>query len=256
MKWLIRITVALVLIIAAVLWLVFSQFDRFVKMGIEQGGPQVLQTTVKVEKVSLSAMSATGTINGLEIGNPQGFEGPLALRIGEAEMALDTAQSQQGKIVIKHLRINEPEIHLEAGKGITNLKQIARNAEEFAAKASESVKAAGGTASAGEGQQEKKIKLQVNELTVTRAKLSASAGLLPGAAVNMTLPDIRLTNLGSGPDGISPAALTAEVLKVLSTEATKAGVGGTLGKLLQGEGGAGGASGSGLKDGFKKLLGK
>ena len=74
---------------------------------------------------------------------------------------------------------------------------------------------------------------------------------MPDASAQVTLPDIRLTNLGTGSGGITPAELTAMVLSQLNTEAAKASASGALKNLLQ--------KGTGKIDaagGIKKLFGK
>jgi len=254
MKWLIRIVVVIVVLLAFGLWYGWSQIGRMVKFGIENGTPPVVQTSVSVSSVKLSPFSGIGVIEGVEIGNPKGFSGPRAVHIGRAEVALDTASVTSDKIVIKHIRIADPEINLEAGLGGTNLKHIADNAKSFASKQSAAVTGKDGsssTAPATDSKPKKSIKLQVDELIITGAKLSASAaGIVPGANAKVTLPDIRLTNLGSGGAGISPAELTAQILSRISTEAAKASASGSLKNLLQGgEAKLGG-------EGLKKLFGK
>ncbi|MDZ4404549.1 hypothetical protein [Prosthecobacter sp.] len=258
MKWLLRIVVVLVVLIAAFLWLGYSQIDRLIKLGIEKGTPPVVQTSVTVAAVKLSPFSGTGTIEGFEIGNPKGFTGPRAMHIGKAEMALDTSSVSGDKIVIKHIRIAAPEINLEAGLGGTNLKHIAKNAQDFVSQQSTAAGKDSTAAPADDGKPKKSVKLQVDELLITGAKLSASAaGIVPGANANVTLPDIRLTNLGSGGAGISPAELIAQVLSRISTEAAKASANGSLKNLLQGSGVK--IESDGLKDGVdgvKKLFRK
>lgn len=256
MKWIIRIVVVLVVLVAALVWFAFSQMDRLVKAGIETATPPVVLTAVTVGEVKLSPFSGSGLIENFVIANPEGFSGPYALRIGKADVALDTSASNPEKIVLKHIHLIDPEIHLEVGLNGTNLKQIAKNAEAFAggeAKAQPAA-AAAQTQSAPDAPPEKALKLQINELIIRGARVSAGTSLVQGAKAEATLPEIRLSDIGSGPEGISPAALTAKVLSVLSTEAAKHGASGSLKNLLNG-GDAGGGTG-GLKDGMKKLFGK
>ena len=257
MKWIIRILVVLVLLITGLFWFGWSQLGTLVKFGIEQGTPPVVQTSVTVQHVTLSPFSGTGVIEGFQIGNPKGFTGPYAVRIGRTEVAVDTSSVSTDKIVIQHIRIADPEINLEAGMGGTNLKHIADNAKNFASQhtAPAGQGAASPAAPAAGGKPQKPVKLQVKELLITGAKLSASvAGVIPGADAKATLPDIHLTNLGSGPDGITPAELTSLVLSHISTEAAKASASGAFKNLLKG--GAGKLNSGGLKDGMKGLLGK
>ncbi len=237
MKWIIRIVIVLVVLIGAGLWFGWSQLGNLVKFGIEQGTPPVVKTSVKVDHVSLSPFSGSGVIEGFQINNPDGFTGPYALRIGRTEVAVDTQSVSADKVVIQHIRITDPEINLEGGLGGTNLKHIADNAKNFV---SQQTASAGQSAPAAavppaDGKPKKSIKLQVNEILITGAKLSANAaGLVPGADARMTLPEIRLTNLGAGPDGITPAELTALILRQLNTEAVKASASGALKNMLQG----------------------
>jgi len=237
MKAIIRILIVLVLLIGAGLWFGWTQLDKLVKYGIEQGTPPVVKTSVSVEKVKLSPFSGGGVIEGFQIGNPQGFTGPYAVRIGRTEVAVDTNSVSTDKVVIQYIRITDPEINLEGGLSGTNLKHIADNAMSFVSQQTATAGNASPAATAppAAGQPKKAIKLQVNELLITGAKLSASAaGVVPGADARATLPDIRLTNLGTGAAGITPAELTALVLRQLNTEAVKASASGALKNMLQG----------------------
>jgi hypothetical protein len=258
MKWLIRIAVLLAVLIMAALWFGYSQIDRLIKLGIEKGTPPVVQTDVTVQSVKLSPFSGVGVIEGFEIGNPKGFTGARAVRLGKAEVALDTSSVSNEKIVIQHIRITDPEINLEAGPGGTNLKHIADNAKNFVSRQTAATADKTSAPPSDESKPKKSVKLQVNELLITGAKLSASAaGIAPGADARVTLPEIRLTNLGSGTAGISPAELTALILSRISTDAAKASASGQLKNMLQGSGAK--IETDGLKngvDGIKKLFGK
>ena len=233
MKWFIRILVVLAVLIAGLLWFGYSKIDDLLKLGIEKAGTEALQVPVKLDKVSLSMFSGAGALEGLEIGTPAGFSAPRTLRLGKAEIAINTSASKEDRIVIQHIRLNEPDINLEVGPGGTNLSQIAKNARATA----DSLAAASppsGAAAASPAAPEKTIKLQVDEVLITAAKVNASAGVLPGAKAVVTLPEIKLTGLGTGPEGLTPAELTAVILSKLSEEAAKAGAGGAVENLLKG----------------------
>ena len=240
MKWIIRIVVVLVVLVfllGAALWFGWSQLGSLVKFGIEKVTPPVVQASVTVQQVKLSIFSGVGAIEGFEIGNPKGFSGPYAVRIGRAEVALDTKSVSTEKIVLQHIHINDPEINLEAGLGGTNLQHIANNAKNFAAQQTPHSDKGEATpaAPAADSKPAKPIKFQVNELLITGAKLSASvAGVVPGAEAKLTLPEIRLNNIGSDGAGISPAELTALIFSHISTEAAKASASGSLKNLLHG----------------------
>lgn len=232
MKWFIRILVVLAVLIAGLLWFGYSKIDDLLKLGIEKAGTEALQAPVTIQKLKISMFSGAGTIDGLEIGTPAGFSVPCSLRINKADIAINTSASKEDRIVIQHIRFNEPDIHLEVGPGGTNLSQIAKNARATADSVAPSSVTA--PAPASPATPEKNLKLQVDELLITGAKVNASAGLLPGAKGSVTLPEIKLTGLGAGPEGLTPAELTAVILSKLSEEATKAGAGGAVENLLKG----------------------
>ena len=229
MKWLIRVLVVLAVLITCLLWFGYSKIDDLLRLGIEKAGSEALQVPVKIDKVSLSMFTGAGAIEGLEIGTPGGFSAPRTLHIGRSEIAINTSASKDDRIVIQHIRLNSPELHLEVGPGGSNLAQIARNARAAAGTRTEPPKPAASKDPAKQG-----VKLQIDEVLITAAQLRASAGALPGAKTSLTLPEIRLTGLGSGSEGLSPAELTALILAKLSEEAAKAMAGGAAENLLQG----------------------
>lgn len=232
MKWLIRIAVLLAVLVAGLLWFGYSQIGRVIKYGIEKGGSQVLKVPVTVKKVSLSFMG-TGSVDGLEFGNPEGFAGPRSVQIGHAEISLDTSSVSQDKVLIKSIRIADPAIFVEAGPGGgTNLKQIIANANAAPRVAPQTDPAPSGAF--GAPPSKGTAKLQIDEIVITGAKLNASAGLIPGLSADVILPEIRLQSLGTGPEGISPAELTATILNRITEEAAKKGAGGSLKDLLKG----------------------
>jgi hypothetical protein len=72
-------------------------------------------------------------------------------------------------------------------------------------------------------------KLQVDDFLIAGAKVHV---IISGKEMTLPLPDIHLTGLGAGPEGITPAALVKEVLGQVTTATLKAVLGsvGDLGK--------------------------
>jgi hypothetical protein len=73
-------------------------------------------------------------------------------------------------------------------------------------------------------------KLQVDEFVITGARVTVAASALGGKGAGATLPEIRLANLGQGPEGITPAELTKRVLSA-RLDGTLKSVGGSLGEM-------------------------
>ena len=202
MKWFIRILVVLAVLIAGLLWFGYSKIDDLLKLGIEKAGTEALQAPVTIQKLNISMFSGAGTIEGLEIGTPTGFSVPCSLRINKADIAINTSASKEDRIVIQHIRFNEPDIHLEVGPGGTNLSQIAKNARATA----DSVAPSSGTAPApaSPAAPEKNLKLQVDEILIT------------GAAVILSKLSEEATKAGAG--GAVESLLKGSNIKVDSQE--------------------------------------
>ena len=97
-------------------------------------------------------------------------------------------------------------------------------------------------------------KIEVDDFLITGAKVHGTLVLFGGKEVtipSLSLPDIHLTDLGKGPEGITPADLTKQVLsevvgstlKVVENSATDLGkeagktVGADVNKITTGLGG-------------------
>jgi len=105
-------------------------------------------------------------------------------------------------------------------------------------------------------------KLQVDEIVISNAKINLSMTILGGKSATVPLPEIKLTNLGQGADGVTPAEVIKVVMKDVMGKTTTAVTGYLSGAgkaLLDGAKGVGGAAADaakgvtkGLGDLFKK----
>lgn len=214
-KLLIRIVIVMVVILVVAVLAIGFFLDGAVKKGVETFGPDLTKVTVKLDSVSLSILSGSGSIKGLLVGNPEGFQTPHAIKVGKASLAIAPGSVFSDKVVIKSIRIEAPEINYETGlAGGDNLHKILDNVTA----------AAGGGAASTNASGKPAKKLQVDEFLITGAKVSVSVKGTGGAAVPIILPDIHLSNLGQGPEGITPAELTKKIVAQVSTDVAKASV--------------------------------
>ena len=235
-----------VLVIAAVL--VTALFlDKIVKKGVETVGPQILKVPVTLNDIHIGLMTGTASVKGLVVGNPDGYKTPNAISVGTAAVAVDPLSIFSDKIVIHSIVVQSPEITFEGGLGGNNLSTIKDNVNA-SAKTS-------GTSSASAAPAKPAKKIEVDDFLISGAKVHVSLTGLGGKEMTLPLPDIHLTDLGKGGDGITPAdltsrlidALTAATIKAVSSSATD------IGKGVENIGGAGVDK---LKQGLGNLLGK
>jgi len=212
-KLLIRVLIGLVVLVIVVVVAIGLFLDSAIKKGVETVGPQIAKVEIKLDGVSLSLLSGSGKVKGLIVGNPEGYKTPNAISVGSASLAVSPGSVLSDKIVVKSVRVEAPEITFEGGLAGNNLSKILDNVNATV----------GGTtdkAAKPESKDQKGgKKLQVDDFLITGAKVKVSIKGTGGFAAPVPLPDIHLTNLGQGPDGITPAELTQKVLSAI-TEST------------------------------------
>ena len=214
---LITVILAVVLGIAAVVF-VGLHLDKIVKTGIETVAPPITQTSVKVDGVSISALSGSAGIKGFVVGNPPGYKSDYAISLGKAAVRVELKSLLGDKVIVRSVEIHAPEITFEGNlSGENNLQKILDNVNAFtggSAKVNTNAPAKPAAAKAGK-------KLQVDDFLISGAKVTARITGLEGEPFSVTIPDIHFSNLGAGPDGITTAELMQKVLNQISEESIK-----------------------------------
>ena len=222
-KLIIRLLIALVVVVVLAVLAAGLFLDGAIKKGVETFGPKLTKVDIKLESVSLSLFSGSGTVKGLVVGNPEGFKTPSAIRVGTATLALKPGSLLSHKIVIKSINVQGPEITYETDLKHNNLSKILSNVQEATG--------GGGQEPAqpkepGQPQEAKPAKvLEVDDFVISGGKIHVSVTTLSGQAAMIPLPEIHLQDLGTGPEGITPAELTKRVLAAVEKGATQAASG-------------------------------
>ncbi len=207
------IVIVLVVLVVVAVIVVGLFMGSIVKTGINTVGPKMTQVPTSVNAVDLSLLTGSVKVKGLVVGNPEGYKAPNAITVGTAAVSVAPFSVLSGKIVVKSIKVESPEITFEGNPfGQNNLKKIQQNVNA----------STGGTATTSTNQPAQStsakpaMKLEVDDLIITGAKVHVGTG------ATLPLPDIHLTNLGTGPDGITAADLTKTVLDQLISDTLKA----------------------------------
>lgn len=208
-KWVVRILLVLVIFVVVAGVAIALTLDNAIKKGVEAFGPQIAKVEVKLADVNLSLLSGSGSLKGLVIGNPEGYKTPHAISVGLSSVTISPGSLFSDKVVVKSIRVEAPEISIELGPGGSNLQRIQANLAGGKSSTDQDIKPPAETAPG------KSKKLQVDEVVVTGGKLTLAAAALGGALSEFPLPEIRLSNLGAGPDGITPVELGTRILSAV-----------------------------------------
>jgi uncharacterized protein involved in outer membrane biogenesis len=206
-KAIIAVSVGLVILLLAGLALALFYLGPLVKKGVETVGPVVTQVDVRLDSAQVGLLSGRGTLKGLVVGNPPGYKSETALRLGEVSVALEPRSVFGDKLHLQSVAIVAPEITLEGGLKENNLTRIMANVQAFS-----------GGASTNQAAPATQRKIQLDSLVVRGARVRADLNVPGVPALNLTLPDIELSNLGQGPEGITAGELTRVLLGQITTK--------------------------------------
>ncbi len=194
-------------------YFLLSNLDELVKNAIETYGTEAAQTPVAVHEVKIGLKDGSGVINGLSVGNPQGFSTPQIFTLGEIATRIDLKSISEELVTIDEVRIVAPEVFFEINQaGGTNLDRLKKNLTAGTTGSTE--KSTTNPSGGGQGPN-----ILIRRLLFADGQIHAKVIPL-GKDYELKLPRIELTNLG-GKNG-SPARQVAEqLLTVLSDTALK-----------------------------------
>ena len=209
-------------VVAAAIFLLFSNLDRIVAAAIEKYGSEATGTKVGVSSVRLDLKGGKGSIRNLSVGNPPGFSEPDAFRLEDISIGVDTGSVTGNPVVIDQVTILSPRIAYEINKdGQSNIELLKKKLQAVAAKEP------GGKPSADkEGK-----KVIIRSLVIDKGEIAIRVAALSGKPLSAVLPRLELKNLG-GKGGDSPGDIAKQILGPLVNQVAVAASGAGIGQYL------------------------
>ena len=265
--------VTVIVVVAIALLVVNANLGRIVQKAVTTFGPKLTGTDVQVEMVKLSLLRGDLKVTNLVIGNPEGYNTPSILEIGELHVKLDPLTVFKDTIHVKLVSIQSPQVTYEVGLGNSNVSTLLDTLSkgEEAEEAEEAEEEEGGK------------RVVIDEVNVVDGSIHLAAKITGGHALPVPLPTITLKDIGKTKEekqaekaaaeeaappkaeGTSVVAATCEVLKSIFSSTTKAvasSVSDAAGAVVDGAKNAAGAAVDGVKnaagaavDGVKNLFG-
>ncbi len=198
----------LVVVIAVVLYLGLSNLGPIVKKAVNTYGPKITKTDVQLEEVDVSIFSGQAQLKQFVLGNPKGFDTLNAISVGSVYVDVDEGSLTGKTIIIDKIAVDRPEITYEKARRSDNFRAILANVED----------AVGGGKSGDSGapaKQDGGKKMMIREFVLQGGKVNLAMPMLSGKTVSTSLPDIRLQDIGSEEEGITPAAAFEKILSAV-----------------------------------------
>ena len=241
MKKVLMAVIGLIVLIAIALVLLFSNINSLVAKAIEKNGSNVTQTSVSVSGVDISIREGRGTIKGLRVANPHGFDSRDAFSLDDITLDIDVQSLRDDPIVIDEIRISAPVINAEVTKtGASNIDKIRENVQAYTA----------GSAGGESGGRTKLIRIKQFVFEEGRVEINVSALGLENRTID--LPEIRLSDVG-GMEGAPPDEITKIILSAVAKKVSSEMAGSQLDQLVREKlGGSVTDKAKGLLDKIKK----
>jgi uncharacterized protein involved in outer membrane biogenesis len=204
--------IGIFVLIVAGLIVAVTFLNSIVKTGVETVGPKIAGVPVTVDDINIHLLTGSAKVQGLVIGNPPDFKATNAISVGLAEVGVNPFSVLSSKIVVRTVHVIAPEITFEGNPltGNNNLSKILDNLNASAK--TSAAPATNQTVQAAAAKPGKK--LEVDDFLISDAKVHFNGVTLP-------LPPVHLTNLGTGPEGITAAELTKQVFSQLTSAIIK-----------------------------------
>jgi hypothetical protein len=196
LKW---IGLTLLVLLAILVLLINYAMGPIVKAAVEKAGPLVAGVPIKLEQSHFRLLRGVIDLKGFELGNPEGFKTPCAIRVNEVAVDIDVKSLFSDTIVIKRIYIKAPEVTYELGLGKSNIGRILEKLESGQKPAPEEKKSG--------------KKVIIEDFLMEGGTVKLGATLTMGAAAPIPLPAIHLTNLGKeeGRKGASPVEVVKKI---------------------------------------------
>lgn len=218
------------LIVAIIVFIVLAVLNlgTIIKMAVEEVGPELTQSEVKLGSADISFLSGSGGLDDLYVGNPKGFTSPSAIEVGSIKMRVDKESLTTDKIIIKSIEILSPEITYEKKGKTDNFKTLIANVNK--AVASEKKAEQKQEEQTGSGQEGSQKTVIIENLIIKNGKVNLAGQLLKAfgdKGMGINLPDIHIKDIGKKKE-TTPAQAFAIVLN----EMTK-GIGSSVGDVAK-----------------------
>lgn len=215
-----------ILVVAGIAYLGLSNINALIKNAVETVGPQVTKTDVSLSAVDFKLTEGRGELHGLVIGNPPGYNSEYAFSLGTVALQVDPVSVTGPVIVIKEILVDGAKLVAEQ-KDLTksNLVDLLNNMKgggkaEAPAPASDSD---GGASD---------VRLMVERFSFVNS--SAQVLTQQWGEKTLSLPAVKLKNIGDKTTGVSPEEL-AQVMLQSVIEQTKKQVSRDLEKRAKAE---------------------
>lgn len=224
MKYLVKFLLLILGLGIIAIIVVGMSLNALVKSGVETMGPKVLGVPVTVDEVDISLLSGgtdmRASLNELIIKNPEGYETDYAFSLPSIRVRVNRNSVLTDTIIIEEILIEGPAITFEGSLLGSNLGDIQDNVKRNTRSGSND-EAEEENEKYEEGEEPEK-KVHIKKVTVKNAKINLSLFGGKFKAIQLTLPDFELHDIGKESGGTSFQKASAKIFDAIYAAIIKA----------------------------------
>ncbi len=201
-----------------------SNAGNLVKDGVVEYVPPVIGADVQLASVDLNAQAGTASLNGMVIGNTEGFESEHLFKMDQFSMSMDTSLDNitSDVIRIQEVRLEGADMIYEIGTEGNNVGKIQENIAAYIQQL--------GLDSDSESEK----KFIIDDVYVNGTNVKVASDLLGGRGLGFSLPDIHLQGIGERGNGVIASGALGQGFDAISGKVTEVAQTGVLDDVLGG----------------------
>ena len=189
----------------------YLYYESGIRRAIEIAGSSALGVPVTVTGVSLSPFTGEGSIRGLSIANPEGFDAPYAIELGGVDIAINVGSLASEIIEIKSILVSDANITYETKVVTDNIRTLLNNLP--GANAAPVVEA---NPDAPASQQ-----VIIRDLRIMNPQINLHTSV---ASAPIPLPDIQLQNIGEKSNAVTVAEAARQIIGAINVAVIREGI--------------------------------
>lgn len=189
----------------------YLNFESGIRRGIEIAGSNALGVPVIVTGVNLSPFTGEGSIRGLSIANPEGFDAPYVIELGGLDFAVNVDSIFSDIIEIDSILISDAKITYETKLVTDNIRALLDNLPRD------------GAAPVVEANPDGAASQQViiRDLLMVNPQINLHTRV---ASAPIPLPDIQLRNIGERSNGVTVAEAASQIIEAINVAVINGGI--------------------------------
>lgn len=230
MKFMFKLLLAIIVLVIISLGVGVYYLDTIAKKAIEFGGTEALGLTTSLGEIDIALLDGRTSLKNLHIANVEGFDADSLMRLGSGTIAVNLQSLTEKTVIIPEISFSDMTLNIEQKERTSNVGILLQHLNAATpTKAPQEQKTTAQQDSEAAARRFIIERVVLNKIRVN-AKISALNNVITDTSI--TIPSIRLTNIGKSADGLPMQEIIRELVSAILHTSIKSS--GTLSSSLAG----------------------